>query len=45
MTFQGVVRFKNQEPESAVLAVTGGTGRYDEQGEYSTSGSPRATRC
>jgi hypothetical protein len=29
MTVQGVVRFKNQEPQSAVLAVTGGTGSFD----------------
>jgi hypothetical protein len=29
LTFQGVVRFKHQQPQSAVLAVTGGTGRYD----------------
>jgi hypothetical protein len=29
LTFQGVVHFKKQQPESAVLAVTGGTGRFD----------------
>lgn len=29
LTVQGVVRFKNQEPQSAVLAVTGGTGSFD----------------
>ena len=29
LTFQGVVRFKNRQPQSAVLAVTGGTGKYD----------------
>ncbi len=29
LTVQGVVRFKKQEPQSAVLAVTGGTGSYD----------------
>ena len=29
LTFQGAVRFKHQQPQSAVLAVTGGTGRYD----------------
>jgi hypothetical protein len=28
LTVQGVVRFKQQEPQSAVLAVTGGTGSY-----------------
>ncbi len=28
LTFQGVVQFKNQQPQSA-LAVTGGTGSYD----------------
>lgn len=28
LTVQGVVRFKQQKPQSAVLAVTGGTGRY-----------------
>ena len=29
LTLQGVVHFKKQQPESAVLAVTGGTGSYD----------------
>ena len=29
LTFQGVVRFRHQQPQSAVLAVTGGTGSYD----------------
>ncbi len=29
LTVQGVVRFKKQEPQSAALAVTGGTGTYD----------------
>lgn len=29
LTVQGVVRFKKQEPQPAVLAVTGGTGSYD----------------
>jgi hypothetical protein len=29
ITVQGVVRFKKQEPQTAALAVTGGTGRYD----------------
>ena len=29
LTVQGVVHFKSQQPESAVLAVTGGTGRFD----------------
>jgi hypothetical protein len=29
LTVQGVVRFKSQQPESAVFAVTGGTGRFD----------------
>ena len=29
LAVQGVVRFKNQEPQSAVLAVTGGTGSFD----------------
>lgn len=29
LTIQGVVRFKNQEPQSAVLAVTSGTGSFD----------------
>ncbi len=29
LTIQGVVRFKGQEPQSAVLAVTGGTGSFD----------------
>jgi hypothetical protein len=29
LTVQGAVRFKRQEPQSAVLAITGGTGRYD----------------
>ena len=28
LTVQGVVRFKSQQPEPAVLAITGGTGRY-----------------
>lgn len=28
LTVQGVVRFKSQQPEPAVFAVTGGTGRY-----------------
>jgi hypothetical protein len=30
LTVQGVVRFKKQEPQPAALAVTGGTGRYDD---------------
>jgi hypothetical protein len=29
LTVQGVVRFTSQQPQSAVLAVTGGTGRFD----------------
>jgi hypothetical protein len=29
LTLQGVVHFKKQQPESAVLAVTGGTGSFD----------------
>ena len=29
LTIQGVVRFKNQQPQSAVLAVTSGTGSFD----------------
>ena len=29
LTAQGAVRFKQQEPQPAVLAITGGTGRYD----------------
>jgi hypothetical protein len=29
LTVQGVVRFKAKQPESAVLAATGGTGRFD----------------
>jgi len=29
LTVQGIVRFKTQQPESAVFAVTGGTGRFD----------------
>ena len=29
LTVQGVVRFESQQPQSAVLAVTGGTGRFD----------------
>jgi hypothetical protein len=29
LTAQGVVRFTSQQPEPAVLAVTGGTGRLD----------------
>jgi hypothetical protein len=29
LTIQGVVRFKNQKPQSAVLAVTSGTGSFD----------------
>jgi Dirigent-like protein len=29
LTVQGVVAFKSQQPESAVFAVTGGTGRFD----------------
>lgn len=29
LTVQGVVRFQSQQPRSAVLAVTGGTGRFD----------------
>ncbi len=28
LTVQGVVRFKQQKPQSAVLAITGGTGSY-----------------
>jgi Dirigent-like protein len=29
LTVQGVVPFKSQQPESAVFAVTGGTGRFE----------------
>ncbi len=29
LTVQGTVAFRSQEPEPAVLAVTGGTGRFD----------------
>jgi ABC-type transport system substrate-binding protein len=29
ITVQGVIRFKSQQPEPAVLSVTGGTGRFD----------------
>jgi hypothetical protein len=29
LTVQGVVAFKSRQPESAVFAVTGGTGRFD----------------
>ena len=29
LTIQGVVRFKNQKPQPAVLAVTSGTGSFD----------------
>jgi hypothetical protein len=29
LTVQGVVRFKSRQPEPAVLAVTGGTGRFN----------------
>jgi Dirigent-like protein len=29
LTVQGVVAFKSKQPESAVFAVTGGTGRFD----------------
>jgi Dirigent-like protein len=29
ITVQGVIRFKSQQPAPAVLAVTGGTGRFD----------------
>jgi hypothetical protein len=29
LTVQGVIRFTAQQPEPAVLAVTGGTGRFD----------------
>jgi len=29
LTVQGIVAFKSQQPESAVFAVTGGTGRFD----------------
>jgi hypothetical protein len=29
LTVQGVVRFSKQEPKSAVLAIVGGTGRYN----------------
>jgi hypothetical protein len=29
MTVQGVVHFKNQQPQSAALAITGGTGRFN----------------
>jgi hypothetical protein len=29
LTFQGVVRFRKQQPQPAVLAVSGGTGSYD----------------
>jgi hypothetical protein len=29
LTVQGVVRFKSRQPESAVFAVTGGTGRFN----------------
>ena len=28
LTVQGVVRFKSQQPQPAVFAITGGTGRY-----------------
>ncbi len=28
LTIQGVVRFKSQQPEQAVLAITGGTGHF-----------------
>jgi hypothetical protein len=29
LTVQGVVHFKNQQPESAAIAITGGTGRFN----------------
>ncbi len=29
LTVQGVIGFKSRQPEPAVLAVTGGTGRFD----------------
>ena len=29
LTVQGVIAFRSQQPEPAVLAVTGGTGRFD----------------
>jgi hypothetical protein len=29
LTVQGIVRFKSRQPEPAVFAVTGGTGRFD----------------
>jgi Dirigent-like protein len=29
LTVQGAVHFKNQQPESAALAITGGTGRFN----------------
>jgi hypothetical protein len=29
LTIQGVVRFRSRQPQPAVLAVTGGTGRFD----------------
>jgi hypothetical protein len=29
LTVQGVVRFRSEQPEPAVLAVTGGSGRFD----------------
>jgi hypothetical protein len=29
LTVQGVVAFKSQQPESALFAVTGGTGHFD----------------
>jgi hypothetical protein len=29
LTVQGVIRFKSQQPEPALFAVTGGTGRFD----------------
>ena len=29
LTIQGVVRFTSQQPRASVLAVTGGTGRFD----------------
>ncbi len=29
LTVQGVIGFKSQQPQSAVFAVTGGTGRFD----------------
>ena len=40
ITVQGVIPFRSQQPEPAVLAVTSGTGRFD----GAASHSPRTSK-